>query len=314
MFVPDDIARAAAKPPQPPRVAVDEQPRASLVAGVIHTAPPDRVFTGHPVKLAIFQGPLDLLLYLIERDEIDIFDIPIEPITNEYLQYLSQLETLNLEVAGEFLVMASQLLEIKSRMLLPQQERPPEEEEEAGDPRAELVARLLEYRRYKQVAEELRARAELQKYVFSRGLFLTGEETTPDDHPHLMLGEVSAFDLWAAFQNVLSRVREPEGRELMRPRFTVAQKIAAVAARLRWSKEGIRFEELFEENVTRLELIVTFLALLELIRLRRVRVAQEQMFGEIRVYPVVHSPAGQTETGENGGAAAVAAAMETDGE
>ncbi|MFB3882350.1 MAG: ScpA family protein [Armatimonadota bacterium] len=263
---------------------------------VTHPAPSDRVFTGHPVKLPIFEGPLDLLLYLIERDEIDVFDIPIEHITNEYLQYLSQLETLNLEVAGEFLVMASQLLEIKSRMLLPQQERPQAEEEEAGDPRAELVARLLEYRRYKHVAEELRARAEVQKYVFSRGLFLTGEEIAPDERPHLMLGEVSAFDLWAAFQDVLSRVKEPGGGELVKPRFTVAQKIAAIAARLRWAQEGIRFEELFEEQVTRLEVIVTFLALLELIRLRRVRVAQEALFGEIRVYPMDSAAGREAET------------------
>lgn len=247
--------------------------------------PPDRVFTGHPVKLPVYEGPLDLLLYLIERDEIDIFDIPIEHITNEYLQYLAQLETLNIDVCGEFLVMAAQLLEIKSRMLLPQPERPPEEQEEAGDPRAELVARLLEYRRYKMVAEELRARAELQRYVFSRGLFLTGEESEPSERPHLMLGEVSAFDLWAAFQNVLSRVREPAAGDVVRPRFTVAQKIAAIAARLRWATEGIRFEQLFDEEASRAELIVAFLALLELIRLRRVRVAQDGLFGEIRVYP-----------------------------
>ena len=248
-------------------------------------APPDRMFTGHPVTLSIFQGPLDLLLYLIERDEIDIFDIPIEHITNQYLEYLSQLETLNLEVAGEFLVMAAQLLEIKSRMLLPQQERSQAEEEEAGDPRAELVARLLEYRRYKHVAEELRMRAEIQRFVFSRGAVAGANGAVPDQ-PQITLEEVSAFDLWAAFQNVLNRIKEPTRGEVVRPRFTVPQKIAAIAARLRWSKEGIRFEELFEESATRLELVVTFLALLELIRLRRVRVAQEHLFGEIRVYPI----------------------------
>jgi segregation and condensation protein A len=135
------------------------------------------------------------------------------------------------------------------------------------------------------VAEELRARAEVQRFVFSRGLFLTGEEATPDERPHVMLGEVSAFDLWAAFQNVLSRIREPAGGAVVRPRFTVSQKIGAIAARLRWSREGMRFEELFDDQTSRLELIVTFLALLELIRLRRVRVAQEGLFGEIRVYP-----------------------------
>jgi segregation and condensation protein A len=261
-------------------------PEETVATAVIHpAAPPDRIFTGHPVTLSVFQGPLDLLLYLIERDEIDIFDIPIEHITNHYLEYLSQLESLNLEVAGEFLVMAAQLLEIKSRMLLPQQERPQVEEEEAGDPRAELVARLLEYRRYKQVAEELRLRAEIQRFVFSRGVLLQGDGNG-HEQAQITLEEVSAFDLWAAFQNVLSRVREPARGEVLRLRFTVPQKMAAIAARLRWSKDGIRFEELFDDNSTRLELVVSFLALLELIRLHRVRVAQEHLFGEIRVYPI----------------------------
>jgi segregation and condensation protein A len=238
------------------------------------------------VKLPIFQGPLDLLLYLIDRDEIDIFDIPIEHITNEYLHYLSDLETLNIEVAGEFLVMAAQLMVIKSRLLLPQQEQKEEDQEEAGDPRAELVRRLLEYRRYKHVAEELRARAEMQRFVFSRQELLDGDENAhAHGQPVLELGEVSAFDLWAAFQNVLSRVKESPSGELDRPRFTVAQKMAAIASRLKWSADdGLRFEDLFEEDVTRLELVVTFLALLELIRLRRVSVSQAQLLGNIRVY------------------------------
>ncbi|UCC68133.1 MAG: segregation/condensation protein A [Armatimonadota bacterium] len=265
------------------------------------TAPPDRVFTGHPVKLppgngtSAFEGPLDLLLYLIARDEIDIFDIPIEHITAQYLDYLATLETLNIEVAGEFLVMASQLLEIKSRMLLPQPEQPQEDDEEAGDPRAALVARLIEYRRYKAVADELRARAELQRLVFSRRHLVNGNGNGNGHHwqpgfgerPYLMLNQVSSFDLWAAFQTVLSRAAEaPTGGELIRPRFTVGQKIAAIVSRLRWTTEGIRFVDLFDEGATRLELIVTFLALLELIRLRRVRVAQDRLFGEIRVHAI----------------------------
>ncbi len=255
-------------------------------------APPDRVFTGHPVKLppnrgtAAFEGPLDLLLYLIERDEIDIFDIPIEHITSQYLEYLATLESLNIEVAGEFLVMAAQLLEIKSRMLLPQPERPQDDEEEVGDPRAALVARLIEYRRYKAVADELRARAEVQRYIFSRREVVNGNGNGHHDHPYLMLNDVSTFDLWAAFQTVLSRAAEaPTDGEVVRPRFTVGQKVAAIVSRLRWAKEGMRFVDLFDAGATRLELIVTFLALLELIRLRRVRVAQPQLFGEIRVYP-----------------------------
>jgi len=261
-------------------------PEQSAEAAVHPAAPDDRVFTGYPVKLTMFEGPLDLLLYLIERDEVDVFDIPIEHITNEYLGYLHQLESLNIEVAGEFVVMAAQLMEIKSRMLLPQEEQSKDEEEEAGDPRAELVAQLLEYKRYKQVAEELRARAEVQRFVFSRGTLKDGENGDLAERPHLELNDVSAFDLWAAFQNVLGRLKEPNRGDVVRPRFTVAQKMAAVASRLRWSKgEGIRFVDLFDEDTTRLEVVVTFLALLELIRLRRVRVAQEELFGEIRVYP-----------------------------
>ena len=264
-------------------------------AAVHPAAPPDRVFTGHPVKLppgsgaAAFEGPLDLLLYLIERDEIDIFDIPIEHITSQYLDYLATLESLNIEVAGEFLVMAAQLLEIKSRMLLPQPERPQEDEEDVGDPRAALVARLIEYRHYKAVADELRARAAIQRFVFSRREVVNGNGNGNGHHEHayLMLTDVSAFDLWAAFQNVLSRAAEaPAGGEVVRPRFTVGQKVAAIVSRLRWAKDGMRFVDLFDEGATRIELIVTFLALLELIRLRRIRVAQPQLFGEIRVYPV----------------------------
>ncbi len=270
-------------------------------------APPDRVFTGHPVALppvsgasadsgtSAFEGPLDLLLYLIGRDEIDIFDIPIEHITSQYLDHLAGLESLNIEVAGEFLVMAAQLLEIKSRMLLPQPERPEEDEDEAGDPRAALVARLIEYRRYKAVADELRARAELQRFVFSRHHLTNGNGNGNGHHlqpslgerPYLMLNEVSGFDLWAAFQSVLNRAKEVAASgEVVRPRFTVGQKIAAIASRLRWAEEGIGFLDLFDEGATLVEVIVTFLALLELIRLRRARVAQQRPFGEIRVYPI----------------------------
>ena len=261
---------------------------AGQVYSLTHEAvPKDRTFTGHPVALPVFEGPLDLLVYLIERDEIDVFDIPIEHITGQYLAYLDTLEELNIEVAGEFVVMAAQLMEVKSRLLLPQEQRPePDAEEQVGDPRAMLVARLIEDRRYKMVAEELRARAEIQRMIFSRGEVSTGNGNgNGHERPYLMLNEVSPFDLWAAFQSVLGRVKEPPSGVVVRPRFTVAQKIAAVASRLRWAKEGLGFAELFDGDATRLEVIVTFLALLELIRLRRVRVAQDATFGEIRVYP-----------------------------
>ncbi len=262
-----------------------------IAAGsVVHPmAPSDRVFTGHPVLLSVFEGPLDLLLYLTDREEIDIFDIPIERITGQYLEYLRALDSMNIEVAGEFLVMAAQLMEIKSRLLLPQPEQPAVEDEEVGDPRAQLIQRLLEYRRYKAVAEELRARAEAQKYVFSRAEVVpangNGNGNGHHERPFLTLEKVSTFDLWAAFQSVLNRVKEPVTGQVVRPRFTVAQKIAAVAAQLKWSREGMRFVELFAEDVSRAEMIVTFLALLELIRLHRVRVVQEALLGDIWIYP-----------------------------
>jgi len=249
--------------------------------------PPDRVFTGHPVRLPVFEGPLDLLLYLIEREEVDVFDIPIERITSQYLEYLAALESLDIEVAGEFIVMAAQLLEIKSRMLLPKPERPQPDEEEVGDPRAQLIAQLIEYRRYKAVAEDLRERAEVQQYVFSRARLNNGNGNGNGhgEQGYVMLNDVSAFDLWAAFQSVLSRFKEPAVGEVTRPRYTVAQKMAVIASRLRWAPDGVRFVDLFEGAATRLELVVTFLALLELVRLRRARVGQERPFGEILVWP-----------------------------
>ena len=250
----------------------------------------ERVFTGHRVSTTLFEGPIDLLIYLVQHDEIDILDVAIRAITSQYLSCFAELESMDIEVVGEFVVMAAQLMEIKSRMLLPQEVRPEAEEEEVGDPRVQLLARLIEYRRYKVVAEELRARADVQRWVFSRGILAdgngNGNGNGHSEHAYLLLNDVSPFDLWAAFQSVLNRVREASaGGEVVRPRFTVGQKIALIAARLRWAKEGLRFVDLFAGDSTVLEVIVTFLALLELIRLGRVRVAQDGLFGEIWLYP-----------------------------
>jgi len=238
-------------------------------------------FTGHPVRLPIFEGPLDLLLYLINRQQIDIYNIPIAHITAQYLDYLSMLESLNIEVAGEFLVMAATLLEIKSKMLLPREVCAADDEEEGPDPRAALVERLLEYRKYQEVAAGLRERAESQRWVFDRSL-LGG-----DDHGsgYFMLNAATAFDLWAALQQVLARAKDSPVAELRRPRVTVAMKIAQISARLRAAGEqGLNFLGLFAEVVTKLEVIVTFLAVLEMIHRRVIRVMQEHPFGDIWVY------------------------------
>jgi len=237
-------------------------------------------FTGHTVRLPLFEGPLDLLLYLINRQQIDIYNIPIARITAQYLDYLAMLEQFNLEVAGEFLVMAATLLEIKSRMLLPRAATAADEEEEGPDPRAELVERLLEYRRFKEVAEALGRSAEQRALMFSR---VFGGEV---DAGFVVEGAVTPLDLWSAFQEALSRAKETPVAELQRPRVTVPMKIAQVSMRLRAAgAEGVAFFALFAEDVTKLEVIITFLALLELIRAGRARAVQRQGFGEIWVYP-----------------------------
>ncbi|HUT73992.1 MAG TPA: segregation/condensation protein A [Armatimonadota bacterium] len=238
-------------------------------------------FTGHPVRLPVFEGPLDLLLHLINRQQIDIYNIPIARITSQYLDYLALLEQFNLEVAGEFLVMAATLLEIKSKLLLPRAAVAGDEDEDGADPRAALVERLLEYRKYQEAAATLSERAEFQRWVFSRSLL--GQEE--DDGGYLMLNAASAFDLWAAVQRVLERARESPVAELRRPRVTVAMKIAQIAARLREAgDEGVDFLGLFPDMVTRIEVIVTFLAVLEMIRRQAIRVLQKRAFGDIRIY------------------------------
>jgi len=238
-------------------------------------------FTGYPVRVPVFEGPLDLLLYLLQRDQIDIYNIPIARITAQFLDYLSLLESFNLEVAGEFLVMAATLLEIKSKMLLPRAPGAEAEQEEGPDPRAALVERLLEYRKYQEAAASLSERAEFQRWVFSRSLLGEDEE----GGGHLMLNAATAVDLWSALEQVLARAQATPVAELRRPRVTVAMKIAQIAARLRETNEqGMDFLDLFAEDVTRLEVIVTFLAVLEMMRRQMIRVLQKRAFGAIRIY------------------------------
>jgi segregation and condensation protein A len=244
-------------------------------------------FTGYPVSLPLFEGPLDLLLYLIRRQQLDITDIPIAQITGQFLAYVSLMQELNVDVAADFLVVAATLLEIKSRMLLP---RPPallvEDEEEAEDPRAELVRRLLAYEQYKAAAADLLGRAEQESRVFPR----------PNIVPLLSFarpepgleGDSDAFSLWTALQEVLSRA-ESSGdpvREVTRRRLTIRQQMMRILKVLAASPQGVPFADIFFEPdgahaPTRGEIITTFLAMLELIRLHRVLVLQEALFAPI---------------------------------
>ncbi len=230
------------------------------------------------IKLDIFEGPLDLLLHLIKKNEVDIYDIPIAVITEQYLEYIDIMKEMNLDFAGEFLVMAATLVHIKSKMLLPVDTAAPEEEEEGFDPREELVRRLLEYQRYKEAAKDLGSRNLLGRDVFARGAGV--------DFDGLVEGaglmSVSVFDLMEALKGVLARA--PKGRtiELTVERFKIADKINFIMERLNAGKSAT-FTSLFDNDATRGEIVVTFLAILELCKLVLIKVHQTED-GVIRVF------------------------------
>ena len=227
------------------------------------------------IKIPEFEGPFDLLLHLIRENKVDIYDIPISLITGQYLQYIEFMKELDLEIAGEFLVMAATLIQIKSRMMLPPDEEAPPEELE--DPRFELVQRLLEYQAYKDAATILKEREEESLKIFGRQPSELEEEKVPE--PELYLFDVNLFDLLAAFKKLLENA-PPEMHIITRETLTVKDKMLHIADIIE-NLDSIRFEELFKDSFTRVQLIVTFLALLELLRLGLARVYQEREFGNI---------------------------------
>jgi segregation and condensation protein A len=231
----------------------------------------------YKVELEVFEGPLDLLLYLIKREEVDIYNIPIETITTQYMEYLELMRMLDLNIAGEFIVMAATLMMIKSRMLLPVEERPEDDGgDDEDDPRWDLVRRLVEYKKFKDAALSLQDREARQENIFAA----SGEGVVLDPDPGLALRDVSVFDLITAFQSVLKRARPETMHEVFADAFTVADKIDALLALLA-ERKRVLFSELFDRSPSRHEVICTFLALLELIRLRQVAAVQEERFGEI---------------------------------
>ncbi|MEJ5377995.1 MAG: segregation/condensation protein A [bacterium] len=239
------------------------------------------------VKLEVFEGPLDLLLHLIRKNQLDIHDIPMALITEQYLEYLSLMRSLNLDLASDYLVMAATLVHIKSRMLLPQTEENPEAEEnkETEDPRAELVRRLLEYEKYKEAARGLGIRSMLGRDVFSRPEKALEELQGQADPLEEM--EVGIFELVEAFGRVMAARRwDGSALDLDVERLSLADRIRQMAEILMARPQGIFFEELFEGNPTRTELVISFLALLEMLKLRMVRAYQAVGFGTIRIMPV----------------------------
>jgi len=228
---------------------------------------------GYTVKVDIFEGPLDLLLHLIKQNQLDIYDIPIALVTEQYLEYIKIMKALDLTIAGEFLVMAATLMYIKSRMLLPASIE--DEEEEGEDPRAELVQRLVEYKRFKEAALHLSHQALLGRDVFIR----------PAQEIEAEAGEIEAdlFHLIDALRELLKHQKVDTFHEVTVERITLREKIRELYERLQGVGEAVPFSELFAPLASRVELIITFLALLELIRSGMVRAYQRDVFGPLWV-------------------------------
>ena len=231
------------------------------------------------VKLEVFEGPLDLLLYLIKKNELDIADIPMELVTRQYIGYLRAMRELDLDIAGEFLVMASTLLWIKSRMLLPEDVRA-EEDTEEEDPRWELVRQLVEYKKFKDAAQFLGRLEESRDGVFGREG--AGGEAQLGEEPEVALGEVGLFELMAAFGEVMERLGRRAPGEIVGERHTVGEKMETLQAAL--ASEGrVALSRWLERAESRSEAVCVFLAVLEMVRLRLARAVQEAPFGEIEL-------------------------------
>jgi len=231
----------------------------------------------YKVKLEIFEGPLDLLLYLVKKNHLNIYDIPIAEVTEQYLRYLELMRLLDLNIAGEFLIMASTLIQIKSKMLLPAEEKDVSEGEEEEDPRAELITQLLEYQKFKEAAARLKELEDARRKVLTRQTKDKARESEQE-----VYFEASLFDLISAFSKALKEVPKDVFYEVIKDEFTVEEKIHEIL-HLLFVRPLILLFELFDKAKNKLEIVSTFLAILELIRLKEVKVRQKGLFGEIEV-------------------------------
>jgi segregation and condensation protein A len=243
----------------------------------------------YQVRIENFEGPLDLLLHLIKKNEINIYDIPVAMIAQQYLTYIEAMKELNLAVAGEFLVMAATLLQIKSKMLLPVEDSA-EDEDDGPDPREELVRRLLEYKTFKEAARQLDTQEKMWREIYSRPAVVHDDAPVSDE---AMLENIGLFDLVDALQGILDRHPGKKLLEILPDNLTVRDRMNVILEALE-GQESIGFEALFEASCHRMVIIVTFLALLELIRLRTVHIYQAESFGPIlvsRSFSLVPDPA-----------------------
>ena len=280
----DERMDAPAEPPEAPVDLAPEPVATGPEAPVTRTVVPRR--PDRPpvmVRLERFEGPLDLLLHLIKRDEVDIYDIPIAHITQQYLAYLDLMRSFDLEVAGEFLVMAATLMRIKAKMLLPLPAVG--EEAEDGDPRDELVQRLVEYRQFKEAAGTLKVREEERRLLFERGMLPGEDEAGP-----LPLAPATLFDLLDALNRVMARVPERVVYDVQAEQYHVDDKMALIT-RLTTEEGPQVFSALLLRCHVRAEMVVTFIALLELIKLGAIAVVQSEAFGEISI--VARMPEGR---------------------
>ncbi len=233
----------------------------------------------YKVKFEVFEGPLDLLLYLIKKEEVDIYEVNLTRLATQFIEYIETMRLLDLEIAGEFLVMAATLMYIKSRELLPvDQQAQVEGEDEGEDPRWELIRQLVEYKKFKDAAAQLQVLEARQEDVFPR---MPGRlEFEPETPLH---AEASIFDLVNAVNVVLKRFTQREDlRDIFEDKWTVSEKIEYLMHVLK-ERTRVRFSELFAEVTSRAEVVVTFLALLELIRLKQLAALQQEPFGEIEI-------------------------------
>lgn len=232
----------------------------------------------YKIKLEMFEGPLDLLLYLVKKDHLNIYDIPIAKVTQQYLDYLNLMQMLDLNIAGEFLVMAATLMQIKSKMLLPAEEGAASEEVQE-DPREELVRRLLEYEKFKEIAGELRQKETDQREVFKRPKVEAEKE--PDEKKEVYF-EASIFDLINAFSQALKDVPKEVFYEVVKDKFTMEEATHSIL-HLLLVKPQVKLSELFGRARNKLEIIVTFLAVLELIKIKEITACQSELFQEIEI-------------------------------
>ena len=248
----------------------------------------------YKVQFEVFEGPLDLLLYLIKKEEVDIYEVNLTKLATQFIEYVDLMRQFDLEVAGEFLVMASTLMYIKSKELLPvDQQAVVEEEEEGADPRWELIRQLVEYKKFKDAAAQLQTLEERQENVFPRlpGKIEFHEEAAPAKP------EVGIFDLLNAVNGILRRFADKTAatREIYEDKWTVSEKIEFVREQIA-ARGSVRFSELFEKAANRAEVVCTFLALLELIRLKQLACVQAEPFAEIEIGQAVASTEPVAET------------------